>query len=105
MPYLRIRLGQALGQTSYGPGRVRISVTFVEPSQYRARATGGAIIGYLYVSLPALGGCSRRFGVAETYDYATPELGMMKAIDSHASEIAEWLKQATENGGLECPVG
>lgn len=102
--HFRQRLEAALGQRTTALRRVRLGVSFVEPRELRARATQGSVIGFLLVSLPDLSGCVRQFGETRAYEFATPQLGIMKAINEQTPQIAEWLVSAVQQGELLCPA-
>jgi hypothetical protein len=101
--YLMQRLAEELGPAESSIAHVRMGVAFIEPRELRPQASGGSIIGFLVVSLPSLPGCVRSFGTSQLYRLQTPQLGIMKAIGDHASDIASWLKLATQGELLTCP--
>jgi hypothetical protein len=101
--YFRSRLGQELGSRSTTIPRIRVAVAFIEPFETRRHAAGGTIIGYILVSLPSLTECERKFG-PQTYNFPDAATGIMKAVNDYASEIADWIQNASIGEELTCPV-
>lgn len=103
MSYLRSRILERLGQQRTTLHRVRVGVAFIEPRDLRRSATGGTIVGFLVVALPDIAGCASSLGGSRAYEYATPDLGLRRAIDDNASQISLWIFEATKDGKLRCP--
>lgn len=103
LDHFRASIGDSLGTFETNIKSLRVGAAFIEPGELRSQASQGAVIGYLYVTLPDVVGCSRQFGGVEEYEYASPTIGIAYAINANSGAIANWLKRATEGEIPKCP--
>lgn len=83
--------------------RIEFAVAFIEPREFRSRAYGGTIYGFIAGSIPLVPDCFRQFGVAKLYNTSSVQAGIALAIEEQAPRIAEWLKEADAGNSLRCP--
>jgi hypothetical protein len=103
LEHFRASVQDSLGTYQTRIESLRVSAAFIEPRELRSQAAQGATIGYLFVTLPDVTGCSRQFGGVERYEDASPKIGIAYAINANSGAIANWLKRATEGGIPKCP--
>jgi hypothetical protein len=102
--HLMRKLRSLLATTPTKLTRLQFAVVFVEPREFRGRAYGGAVHGFIVAGLPALPGCLRQFGVAKLFATTNVRAGMSMAIDEQVLNISEWLREAAVGDVVRCPT-
>ena len=101
--YLNVRLTEELGASATVINRIRLGATFVEPFASRHLASSGTIIGHVLITLPTITDCQKIFD-DRTYRFPQASTGLMRAISENAEEIANWIRNASRQEIVRCPI-